>query len=391
MNYKYLVLILVVGVSFFVFFPKEKNREKKETIRSEERGIFVSYIELSKYLKGKSKEEGIQEINSMVDNIKKLGFNMILLQVRSFSDAIYSSEVYPWSATISGKEGVSPGYDVLEEFITVAHKEDMTLHAWINPYRIRGDEDSSDLASNNPASNYLGSDVVYVGGGIYYNPAKQEVRDLIVRGVLEVVEGYDVDGVLFDDYFYPNQQIDLSVYEEYSLNNPGVSIDAFRLEQVNLLIEEVYQVCHKHNVLFGISPDGNIDNNYQKNYADVYTWGKSHTYVDYLMPQIYYGFYNETKAFHKVIHEWDDLVSSDSVTLLPALAFYKVGTVDTYAKSGKNEWVENEDIIMREILLTRNLERYEGFSLFRYDYLVDESLQTTTTMLELKNMQKVLK
>lgn len=393
MKDKYLILILLVIGSFFVIFHKTDKAVKKEdkVISSEQRGIFVSYIELSKYLKGKGVEEGKQEIDKMLTNIQKLGFNMVLLQVRSFSDAIYPSKIYPWSATVSSSEGVSPGYDVLEEFITCGHKKKMEVHAWINPYRVRGDEDSSDISKTNPAFSYLNTDVIYIGGGIYYNPAKEKVRKLIVDGVVELVEHYKVDGVLFDDYFYPNKQIDLADYEEYSKKNPTISIDDFRFLQVNLLIQEVYQVCHKQGVSFGISPDGNIENNYQKNYADVKTWGSKSGYVDYLMPQIYYGFYNETKAFHEVIHEWNDLITNSSIELLPVLAFYKVGTSDTYAKSGKNEWIENDDIIMREILLTRNLKRYEGFSLFRYDYLFDDSLHTETTMVELNNMKKVLK
>lgn len=391
MKAKYLILILLIVISsFFIFHKSVPVKKEDKVISNERRGIFVSYIELSKYLKGKSVDEGKKEIHKMIDNIQELGFTMVLLQVRSFSDAIYPSNIYPWSATVSSLEGVDPGYDVLQEFIAYSHKKKMEIHAWINPYRIRGDEDSSDISTDNPAFSYLNTDTVYVGGGIYYNPAKEEVRQLIVDGVSELVEKYPVDGVLFDDYFYPNKEIDLVDYQNYSKVYPNVSIDEFRLQQVNLLIQEVYQVCHKKGVAFGISPDGNIENNYQKNFADVRTWGSTKGYIDYLMPQIYYGFYNETKAFHDVIHEWNDMITNTSVELLPVLAFYKVGTVDPYAKSGKNEWIENDDIIMREILMTRNLKKYDGFSLFRYDYLFNDHLQTDTTMLELNNMKKVL-
>ena len=141
--------------------------------------------------------------------------------------------------------------------------------------------------------------------------------------------------------------------------------------------------------MFAVSPDGNIENNYQKHFADVKKWGSSTGYVDYLMPQIYYGFYNETQAFVSVLEEWEKLASK--VELLPVLAFYKVGAVDNFARSGKEEWILNDDIIMREILLTRNLKQYEGFSLFRYDYLFNKDLETATTMNEVKNMKKILK
>lgn len=379
------------GVFFFLFlffFSEEKSTVLPEK-KQEKRGVFVSYIELSNYLKGKSKKEANQEIKKMVSNIDELGFNMILLQVRTFSDAIYDSSIFPWSSTISGREGVSPGYDVLKIFLNYARQNQIELYAWINPYRIRGDEDTSDISKDNPAFSYLGSDVVDINQGVFYNPAKEEVKDLIVDGVLELVQNYEVDGVLFDDYFYPNLEIDMEDYQKYQQKHPEVSLEEFRRNHVSDLVQKVYQVCHENDTLFAVSPDGNIENNYQKHFADVKKWGSSTGYVDYLMPQIYYGFYNETQAFVSVLEEWEKLASK--VELLPVLAFYKVGAVDNFARSGKEEWILNDDIIMREILLTRNLKQYEGFSLFRYDYLFNKDLETATTMNEVKNMKKILK
>ncbi len=385
---KEIVLLLLFMCSCF-FVISFLTEEDTIVLEKEDRGIFVSYIELGNYLRYKDKKEAKEVIQSMVSNIDDAGFNMVLLQVRTFSDAFYSSDIYPWSAVISGEEGVSPGYDILKVFLNYCHKKDMKLFAWINPYRIRGDSDVSDLSVDNPAYSYLGTDTVFVSSGVYYNPAKEEVKQLIVDGVLELVSNYDVDGVLFDDYFYPSGDVDAVDFQNYQEENPDTSIEEFRLMQVNDLIERVYKVCHKHDVLFAVSPDGNIDNNYQKHYADVKKWGSSDGYVDYLMPQIYYGFYNETKAFVSVLDEWENLASK--VELLPVLAFYKVGAVDTFAKSGSEEWMNHDDIIMREIILTRNLKQYQGFSLFRYDYLFNPELETETTMSEITNMKKVLK
>lgn len=387
MKIKVFIMLFFFLSIFFVF----RSFDKKEVVAvdKEKRGIFVSYIEISKYLKGKDAQEGKEEICRMVSNIDELGFTMILLQVRSFSDAIYPSDIFPWSATVSGEEGVSPGYDVLKSFLEVCREEKIELYAWINPYRIRGDEDSSDISQDNPAYSYLNTSVVDINNGIFYNPASKEARDIIVEGVEELVQNYSLDGVIFDDYFYPNDTIDLEDYDAYYKMHSDVSIDEFRLTQVNELVQEVYQVCHENHTLFGISPDGNIENNYQKHYADVKKWGSSSDFIDFLMPQIYYGFYNEAKAFVSVLSEWEELASK--VELLPVLAFYKVGAVDNFAKSGSMEWLENDDIIMREVLLTRNLKQYQGFSLFRYDYLFDSTLWTSTTMAEVKNMKKILK
>lgn len=388
MKTKFLIIIFFLCSIFLIFTSFDEKEVVLENTK-EKRGVFISYIELSKYLKGKSEEDGIGEIRRMVSNIEELGFTMILLQVRSFSDAIYPSDIFPWSATVSREEGISPGYDILKSFIDICDKEKIELYAWINPYRIRGDEDSSDISKDNPAYSYLNTEVVEVNNGIFYNPASEEARRIIVDGVEELVQNYSVDGVIFDDYFYPNDTIDLEEYEKYQKVHSDVSIEEFRFLQVNELIQDVYQVCHQNDTLFGVSPDGNIENNYQKHYADVKTWGSKTEYVDFLMPQIYYGFYNETKAFVSVLNDWENLATK--VELLPVLAFYKVGAVDNFAKSGSTEWMENDDIIMREVLLTRNLKQYQGFSLFRYDYLFNSELRTSTTMAELKNMKKILK
>ena len=388
MKTKFLIIIFFLCSIFLIFTSFDEKEVVLENTK-EKRGVFISYIELSKYLKGKSEEDGIGEIRRMVSNIEELGFTMILLQVRSFSDAIYPSDIFPWSATVSREEGISPGYDILKSFLDVCREEKIELYAWINPYRIRGDEDSSDISEDNPAYSYLNTEVVEVNHGIFYNPASEEARKIIVEGVEELVQNYSLDAVIFDDYFYPNDTIDLGEYEKYQKVHSDVSIEEFRFLQVNELIQDVYQVCHQNDTLFGVSPDGNIENNYQKHYADVKTWGSKTEYVDFLMPQIYYGFYNETKAFVSVLNDWENLATK--VELLPVLAFYKVGAVDNFAKSGSTEWMENDDIIMREVLLTRNLKQYQGFSLFRYDYLFNSELRTSTTMAELKNMKKILK
>ena len=116
----------------------------------------------------------------------------------------------------------------------------------------------------------------------------------------------------------------------------------------------------------------------------------SSEYIDFIMPQVYYGFHNETKAFKSVVDEWESIVLNDDVELGIALAFYKVGTVDEYAKSGRFEWMIYGDIIMREIVLSRNLKKYRGFGLFRYDYLFNEELHNEMTLNEIENMKKVL-
>ncbi len=387
---KLLLIFLVLVILLFIWdFSKEKPEKdyKDEEIRS----VFISYIELKNHLQGKVAKDAENEIQKMISNLKRAKMNTIFLQVRSFSDAIYKSDLFPWSSSISLQEGEDPGYDPLELFIKYTKKEEIALYAWINPYRVRTGKDLATITETNPAFSYINTDTLYVGEGIFYNPSKKEVEDLIVEGVVEILENYEVDGIIFDDYFYPAKDIDLNDYQSYLEKNSYVTIEDYHLKVVNNLVKRVYDTCHKYHKKFGISPDGNIENNYQKNFADVYKWTKEVGYIDFIIPQIYYGFYNETKPFYEVSHTWNDMIKNNEVSLLIALAFYKVGEKDSYAKNGENEWVLENDMIKRQIVLSRNLSFYKGFSLFRYDYLFSSELQKEATLKEIKNMEEILK
>lgn len=382
---KKILVIIILSIVLISNIKLDRTSIKKE---EETRAIFVSYIELNKYIKGNDYEISKRNIRKIIKNIKRLKCNTIILQVRSASDAIYKSNIYPMSLNIVNTE-YDDYYDVLDYFIKESHKSNVKVIAWINPYRIRTNCDKNTITEKNPAYKYLDSDIVYINNGIYYNPSKQETEDLIVKGVEEVLN-YDVDGILFDDYFYPDNNIDKKDYEEYIKNNEFIEEKNYRLNIVNKMIKRVYKTCKNKNIKFGISPDGNIDNNYNKNYADVKSWLKSNEYIDFIMPQIYYGFYNSTRDYIKVTKEWENLIENKDIELYIALAFYKVGMEDKYAKSGFNEWIDNDNIIMREILLSRNLKNYKGFSLFRYENIFNEEIYTKTSIKEIENLKKIL-
>ena len=388
MKTKILVLFVFLLVAYLFFIPV-KDYERKASKKEEKRAVFISYMELQKYLKGKDIKTAKANINKMISALKSNKFNMIILQVRSFSDAIYESQYFPWSMVISESEGEAYHFDVLAYFIEMSHKNNLELHAWINPYRIRTSSDVSTITVKNPAYNLLETnDVDISDNGIYYNPASSNVQKLILDGIEEILENYQVDGIHFDDYFYPNLDIDNENYLEYSKHN-DISKDKYHLLMVNNLVKETHKLTKKHHAVFGISPEGNIENNYSKNQADVYTWAKSNEYVDYLMPQIYYGFQNEAAPFYNVLKKWDNLVKESDVKILPALAFYKSNQEDLYAKNGKYEWIENDDIIMRQVLLSRNMQSYAGFALFRYDSIFKEEV-TEVVNSEIKNLKKIM-
>ena len=376
-----LILLILLLLSYYCF-PCKKEEVKKDEVR----GVFVSYIEIEEYLKNKEEEESKKEIDQMISNVYDFGLNTIVLQVRPCSDAIYYSKIFPLSTYLTD---FTYSYDVLSYFIDKCHEKDMKLIAWINPYRIQTVENLDLIKEGHPAYPYLGTDMIYMNGGVYYNPSYDEVTDLIVDGVLEVLE-YPVDGVLFDDYFYPSDDIDIIEYEKYKENN-DITMEEYHLMIINQMIQKVYQICHDKNISFGISPDGNIDNNYQKNYADVKRWMKEDNYIDFIMPQIYYGFYNQNKPFLDVSYEWESYLLNDRIHYYVALAFYKVGKEDYYAFSGKDEWIYNNNIMMREVIVSRNIHNYHGFVFFRYDNLFDQNQFTENSQMEVNHVKKLLK
>ena len=132
---------------------------------------------------------------------KSLGMNCIIVHVRPFGDAMYKSKYFPWSKCISGKQGKNPGFDPLKIMTSVAHANGMKIEAWINPYRVAaGSTNYSRLSSKNPARKWHNNkktrrNVLAYRGSLYYNPAKAQVRELIVNGVKEIVQNYDVDGI----------------------------------------------------------------------------------------------------------------------------------------------------------------------------------------------------
>ncbi len=362
---------------------------KEDTKKEELKGIFISYIELNKYVNTNNEETSKKNIDKMIENINNFKLNTIILQVRPSSDAIYDSKIFPYSKYISGEEGKKI-YDVLDYFIKKTHEKNLKIYAWINPYRVRTDEDINKITINNPAYKYIGTDTLYVNNGIYYNPSKKEVQDLIINGVKEVLE-YDVDGILFDDYFYPNNEIDINDYNKYIEENSYIEKKDYNLKIINETIEKIHDECKKKKVKFGISPDGNVENNYEKNFADIKLWMNSDKYIDFIIPQIYYGFYNTSKGYLKVSKEWDNLLKNKNIDLYIALAFYKVGREDKYAKEGRDEWLYNDNIIMKEILLSRNLKNYKGFALYRYDNLFDTNIYTNNSINEIENVKKIIK
>ena len=385
----FLITITFLIGNTYVISKKEYNMENND---EEIRGIYISYLEYLSYFQNNNIDVNKSYINKMLDQIRDNKFNNIFLHVSPFSDSIYKSNIFPYSYTLTGTEGKDPGMDYLDYFIKESHLRNIKVHAWINPYRISNTTDINKLSSNNPAITFLKTgDAKITKTGIYYNPSSSKVIDLLIKQIYEIITNYEVDGIHLDDYFYEDLEIDLENYQRYFLNN-NISLEEYRYNIINTTIKTIYKLIkdYNKNIIFSIAPDGNIENNYQLHFADVKQWLKENNYIDIIMPQVYYGFNNDLKPFEKTINEWNNLITNN-VKIVPVLAFYKVGLEDTYAGNGKYEWVNNKDIIAKQIIYSKTLNHYQGFTLFRYEYLFNENLFNNNTKEELKNVLNLTK
>lgn len=389
-----MILMIFLGACYCLYMHEYKD-EKVLPVTSEKeefRGVFISYIDYSFYLKNKSTEEQQSNIDMMIQNIKNFGFNNILLQVRPFGDAIYKSTIYKPSITVVDSEDSNLELDILSYFLDKAHDNNIKIHAWINPYRIRSTNDFSTISLTSKYYEWLGTaNIEILDNGIYLNPASSEVLEFILLGIEEIVKNYDIDGIIYDDYFYPSKTIDIDNYNNYKGNGGTLTIEEYRIDNINKLIRQTYLTIKNNNknVEFGISPSGNIENNLNEEYLDVVTLLKEGLYLDYVMPQIYYGFFNQVKPFQETITEWDNLINNN-IKLYPALSIYKSGLVDEYAGNGKNEWIDNDDVLKKQIIISRNKNNYKGFSIFRYDFLFNKEKQNNNMNGEIDNIKEIM-
>ena len=386
-----LLVLSFLGMDATINYVKKKEDIDIKNGSDEIKAIYISYLEYYDNFYGGNKSINQAKIDKMIENVKSIGFNTIILHVSPFSDAIYNSLILPYSMTLTGVEGKNPGFDYLEYFIKKAHQNNMLLYAWINPYRISFDNNTNNLSKDNPAYKFINTSNIKIDDkGIYYNPASEIVKNLIISEVKEIIDNYQVDGIHFDDYFYIQNDIDKLEYENYIKNNGEISLKDFRLNNINELIKRVYKTIKdkNSNITFSIAPDGNINNNYLYHYADVKTWLSNNNYIDIIMPQIYYGFENEYAPFDKVFKNWKSLVTIDSIKIIPVLAIYKCGNTDDNAGIGKNEWITNNNIIERQINYLR-INNINSYSLFRYDYIFNDKYINSNSVKEVENLKKI--
>jgi uncharacterized lipoprotein YddW (UPF0748 family) len=275
-----------------------------------------------------------QEYTAYLDKFVALNINTVFVQVRPRADAFYDSPYESWSRFITGVAGQDPGYDVLRFFIDEAHARGMEFHAWLNPFRI--DTRASASAAYRPLDPKIPAAWVkdYDRWRVY-NPALPEVRQRIADIVKDLVTKYDVDGIHFDDYFYPDPAYyastgvdDAAEYAQYGAEYRTVA--EFRFGNVNKMVQKVQEtiVQNSPGVVFSISPTSSV--NYNRSlYADTDTWCRE-GWVDVIIPQIYQATGSASNEFNYFVDYWSQF--SFKAVPMVGYAIYKFGDPSAGAK-----------------------------------------------------------
>lgn len=342
----------------------------------EMRAVWVPYMSLDMSKEADQSAAAFEKkFDAIVAGAKECGMNALVVHVRPFGDALYPSQLFPWSHIVGGTQGVNPGYDPLEYMVEATHQAGMQFHAWINPMRIQSGETPSILAQTNNYTIWKGDAdkagwTVQTASGKFYNPAYIGVRKLIADGAKEIAEHYDVDGIQFDDYFYPSEDpsFDEAAYSAYvesaSKNGKPLELLEWRRANINAMVSLTYSEIKsvKPDVQFGISPQANVSNDLKIG-ADVESWCSVRGYVDYICPQLYVNFENPVLPYNVAAQQWREMTTAANVKLYYGLAVYKAGS-----DADEGTWKKADNILAQQVSLGREVD-CDGFMFYSWEYL----------------------
>ncbi|MDP2337805.1 MAG: family 10 glycosylhydrolase [Bacteroidota bacterium] len=313
------MVILLFGIGSFGYtqtYPKHEMR-----------AVWIATVENIDWpsAKGLSTDQQKQEMIELLDQVVAYNMNTVVFQIRPDADALYNSELEPWSEWLSGTQGTPPDpyYDPLEFTISECRKRGLDVHVWLNPYRAIQNVEKTVAAPNQVANTHPEWMLTY-GNKKYFDPGIPEVRNHVARVVSDLVRRYDIDAIHFDDYFYPyrvaNQEFpDQNSFAAFPNGFASDKKDNWRRNNVDLIIKQLHDSIKsiKSNVEFGISPFGVWKNNttdpagsatkagvtnYDDLYADILLWQKE-GWIDYVTPQLYW-YIGKTVADYAILTDW---------------------------------------------------------------------------------------
>ncbi|WP_277308144.1 family 10 glycosylhydrolase [Spongiactinospora sp. TRM90649] len=279
------------------------------------------------------------ELRAWLDLAVARRLNSVFVQIRPTADAFWPSPYEPWSQYLTGTQGKDPGYDPLGFAVAEAHRRGLAFHGWFNPYRVSMQGDSARLHPDHPARKHPDWIVAYAGR-LYYNPGMPEVRAFVQDAMMDAVTRYDLDGLHFDDYFYPVNTPAFDDSAAFAAHGGGFpDLAAWRRNNVDLLVREMRQrvLAAKPDIAWGISPSGiwrnkgtdplgsdtNGSQSYDNLHADTRGWVKK-GWLDYIAPQIYWNIGFAVADYAKLAPWWAGVVAGTDTQLWIGQAAYKV-------------------------------------------------------------------
>lgn len=327
----------------------------------EQVGLWLPYVRFPEYMQGKSEADFRKAVAQIMGDAAADSVNTVYFHVRPNGDAYYASELFPKGTYLDGD------YDPLEIVLEEAHKRGISVHGWINPLRLQTAEQMNNVPDSFIVKKWINAGEPYVknvGGRWYLDPAYPETEELLRNSVREVLDNYDVDGIHIDDYFYPTTDPE---FDRIAFETSGSGdLAQWRIENVNRFVKAMYDTVKAKDkrLVFGISPQGNIDADYNSQYADVRRWSSEEGFCDYIVPQIYFGFENENSPFLPTLNQWEELVDESKVSLIIGLAAYKLGREDKWAgEAAELEWINDPDIISKQIMEVKKSSA-DGYALY---------------------------
>ncbi|MEG1267828.1 MAG: family 10 glycosylhydrolase [Oscillospiraceae bacterium] len=353
------------------------------------RAIWVSYLDLQDII---SSDEAAykQNINEMYENLESIKTTDVFFQVRAFGESLYRSEVFTLTNSLYSSYSVETDY--LGYAIEQAHSRGMKIHAWINPYRLGASDSKSTIEFCNSINEKSPGSINEFDGRMWIDPSSKAMNELNINYIGELMQKFSFDGLHFDDYFYPttDEKFDEYSYSQYKSENGTLPLTEWRRSNVSEFVKAANAKAKesREGTLFGVSPDASIERDMNRHYVDVKSWCSSNEYIDYICPQIYFGYNNQTMPFLTTLTDWSELCTE--CDLIVGLSFYKTGRPDTYAGTGESEWLENLDIISRQYLDSLEFTNCSGIALFRYNSVFNPTDDAATfAQVELFNLQKV--
>lgn len=363
-------------VSHLYPFSATEQNAAPEVPAEQIRAVWIPVMQYADWMTGKSEAEFRQAVQEAFQNIADSGLNTVFLHVRAYEDAYYPSELFPKGAYLTGD------YDPLAIMIEEARKQGLSPHAWINPMRGQTAENLARTDSRFPLRQWLddpalnGTRMVNVDGRFWLNPAYPEVRQLIADGAAEILEQYDVDGIHIDDYFYPTQD---AAFDAAAFAESGApDLAEWRRENTSAMVKLLYDTVKAHDpeLIFSVSPQGNLTTDYENLYADAARWSSQPGFADWIVPQLYYGFENAVCPFAETLALWQD--KADATRLVIGLAPYKIGTEDIWAGGGAYEWQTDPEVLSKELALA--LAGTDGAAFYSYASLFEPDNSVADTV-----------